>query len=209
MPLRMGGGQAFGKLPGDRPRLPDRQWTLRDGIAERAPLDELHGNPRQAVALADVVDGDDGRMVERRGGACFGFEAPAAGLVTDQPLGNHLERNGATEPRIEAAVDLTHSAFAQLVQDAVGTKRLADHRVLRAGRRSACARRRPRASSGEISPETRRGEGGQSRHSSRCDSAASGGGASAAEEVLHLVGPKSIAGDQRHGAPMMARDGRL
>ena len=84
-PFGMGGGEAFGELPGDRQGLPARHGTVRDSLAERPALDELHGNPRQAVALADVVDGDDGRMVERRGGACFRLETPAAALVPDQP----------------------------------------------------------------------------------------------------------------------------
>src|SRR5262249_24093340 len=75
-----------------------------------ASLDELHGHPRDAVALADVVNGDDGRMVERRGGAGFRFESTAAGLAIDQPLGNHLQRYRAAEPRVEAAVDLAHAA---------------------------------------------------------------------------------------------------
>ena len=124
-PFGMGGGEAFGNLPGDRPGLPDRQGAVRDRLAERAALDELHGNPRQAVALADVVDGDDGRMVERRGGAGFGFETPAAALVPDQPLGNHLERHGATEPRVDAAVDLTHASRAEEVLDFVGPESIA------------------------------------------------------------------------------------
>ena len=87
MPFRMGDGQAIGKLPRNRPGPANRQGPVRDLIAQRAALDQLHGNPRRAVALADVVDGHDGRVIERGGGARFGFESPAAGLVADERLG--------------------------------------------------------------------------------------------------------------------------
>ena len=123
--LGMGGGEAFGTLPGNRPRLPDRQGAVGDRLAERAALDELHGNPRQAVALADVVDRDDGRMVQRRGGAGFGFETPTVPLVSYQPLRNHLERHGATEPCVDAAVDLTHASRSEEVLDFVGPESIA------------------------------------------------------------------------------------
>jgi hypothetical protein len=59
-------------------------------------------------------------MVERRRGAGFGFESTAAGLVTDQPLRNDFERNRATQPPVEAAIDLAHASGAEEVFDLVG-----------------------------------------------------------------------------------------
>ena len=46
-------------------------------------------------------------------------------LVSDQPLGNHLERHGATEPCVDAAVDLTHASRSEEVLDFVGPESIA------------------------------------------------------------------------------------
>ena len=57
------GGESFRKLPGDGPGLPDRHGVFGNGLAECASLDELHRDPRSAIAFADVVDRDDRGMV--------------------------------------------------------------------------------------------------------------------------------------------------
>ena len=41
-----------------------RQLALGDHLLEAHPVDELHGQVAQAVGVADVVDGDDVRVLE-------------------------------------------------------------------------------------------------------------------------------------------------
>ena len=48
-----------------------------DERGERLPVDELHRQESPVADLADLVDGDDVRVVERRGGARFLLEAAA------------------------------------------------------------------------------------------------------------------------------------
>ena len=50
-------------------------------LIERLALDELHRDEVDAVFAADVVDGDDAGMVQRRGGLRFLDEAAAAGGI--------------------------------------------------------------------------------------------------------------------------------
>ena len=55
-------------------------------------------------------------MIERRDGAGFAIEAFGEALVRD------FDRNVPSEPRVEGAIHLAHSAFAQLGLDLVRTE---------------------------------------------------------------------------------------
>ena len=66
-----------------------------------------------AVRFADVVDGDDVGMVERRGGPRFLLEAPQASGSADTLGGQDLDRHLAPEPRVPRPVDLSHPARAE------------------------------------------------------------------------------------------------
>ena len=67
--------QAVGDLRDDPDRLIQRHRRLRRHGAEVLPLDQLHRDVRQLALDADVVDRDDVRMIQRRGGARFLLEA--------------------------------------------------------------------------------------------------------------------------------------
>jgi hypothetical protein len=83
-------------------------------------------------------------MIQRR-------EHPRLAIEPGAPLGilgegprQDLDRNVAIEPRVACAIDLAHSAFAKLVEDAICTETIAAfHRVL-FGLASARPRRRSR-----------------------------------------------------------------
>ena len=124
--FRVRDGQAVGQLT-RRSTRPGGSSAAPGAIASRSvdALDQLHRDPRQPVVLANVVDGDDGRVIQRRGGAGFGLEPAPAGLLADQPLGNHLERDGAAETRVDAAVDFAHASRAEEAFDLVGSQSIA------------------------------------------------------------------------------------
>ena len=75
--------------------------------------------PDSPCGLAGVVDGDDGRVVQRRGvlrlAAEPGLERGVAGEVGAQ----HLDRHVPAEPQVTAAVHLGHAAEAEGVADLV------------------------------------------------------------------------------------------
>ncbi len=61
-------------------------------------------------------------MVQRGDGACFTLESIA------EVLGRHLDGNIAADARIVRAVDVAHSARADLGDDLVGAEAIADRR---------------------------------------------------------------------------------
>ena len=116
------GGEAGGGLV-DRPRRLLRRHlvlALEPG-RERLALDELHGEIGLPLPLADVVDLDDVRVVERGHGAGLAQEALLDALVVRERRGQHLDRDVAAERRLVALVDHAHAAAAQLGDDVVVT----------------------------------------------------------------------------------------
>ncbi len=71
--------------------------------------------------MADFVDGDDVRMIERAHRASFLFEATNAFGGFSEFGRKDFERDFATEPRIEGEIDLTHSASAERRDDLISS----------------------------------------------------------------------------------------
>src|SRR5699024_5782461 len=95
---------------------------------------------RLAVVLADVVDGDDVRMLQPRRQPRLALEALAdVGVVDAQ----HLDRDEAVDGRIEGEEQRSHPALAEAFADAVaidGLGQLHGIRVMsRTASRSDCA----------------------------------------------------------------------
>ena len=76
------------------------------------PADELHHDEVEAVSGLDLVNRDDVRMVQRRGGFRFLDKPLAAGLVGHAVVREDLDGDFAVEPRIAGAIHLTHAACA-------------------------------------------------------------------------------------------------
>ena len=75
--------------------------------------DVLHHDEVVAVRRFDLVNGDDVRMIERRGGLRLLHEPAAAILVRQAVGGQHLDRHLAAQTRIARAVHLAHAARAE------------------------------------------------------------------------------------------------
>ena len=75
-----------------------------------------------ALGFADVVDGDDIRMIESGDGAGLLLEAAEAIGVVGERRGKSFEGNVAEEASVACAVDLTHAAGANEGDDFVGAK---------------------------------------------------------------------------------------
>ena len=105
-------------LDGDVERFTDRQRTAADVLAQRRAVDKFHRDERRAVTLADVVDGQNMRVIERRGGSRFVREAAQTiGILIN--VTQHLDGDDAFETVVHRAIDDTHAAFADKRQDLV------------------------------------------------------------------------------------------
>jgi hypothetical protein len=60
--------------------------------------------------FADVVNGADIGMVERRGGSGFALEALPKGRIVNRALREDLDRHVAPQPRVMGAIDFTRAA---------------------------------------------------------------------------------------------------
>ena len=106
--LGMGAGKAVGDRCRDRQRSCRLERTLGEKLAERLAVDELHRDERRSVVLVDVVDGDDGRMIERRRRSCFPLEATEPLRIGRELVGQDFDRGFTPELGVLGAVDLAH-----------------------------------------------------------------------------------------------------
>ena len=92
-----------------------------DQVAEGLAVNEFHhdvGHPDLVLGIAGnrmvagVVDGDDGRVVQRRDGLRFTFE-PGLELRVPGKVGTQqFDGNGPSQPGIDATVDVGHASAA-------------------------------------------------------------------------------------------------
>ena len=114
IPASCAAGERARDLRG-RSRAPRSRLAARrlEPLAQRLALDELGGDEVEPVDLADLVDGDDVRVVERGGGARFLREAAHPAFVPGEFVRQQLERDPAPEPRVAGQVDFAHPAPGQ------------------------------------------------------------------------------------------------
>ena len=108
--------------------------TARDPVLQRLPVQELHGDERLALLLADVVNGADVGMVQR--GSRLSFAPESLQSLADlcaTSSGRNFRATKRSQARVFGLVDHTHPAAAQLLDNAVVRDGLADHwrRILR------------------------------------------------------------------------------
>ena len=105
-------------------RLPRRQRALQETLRERAAVHQLHGEELLPVGLADLMDGDDVRMVQPRDRLRLGAEARQLLRPGEGGRADELQGDGALEPEVLRLVDDPHAAVSDLPQQPV----LSEHR---------------------------------------------------------------------------------
>jgi hypothetical protein len=102
--------------------LPHRCRPATDYFVELASFDKSHAEVACAIALADLVDGNDLRMIELRRG--FRFPAKAFQMGVGCPLtdANDLYRDGAVETPLPGAEYYALTAPTDFLQQFVITK---------------------------------------------------------------------------------------
>ena len=100
-----------------------------DQILQRHALQIFHGDKRLAVFLADVVDGADVGMIQRRSRLRFALEAAERLGISSDFVGQELEGDKTAQPRVFGFVDHTHPTATQFPDNAVVRDGLSDHNL--------------------------------------------------------------------------------
>ena len=104
------------------------EGALLEPRRQRLALEVLHDQEVDAGAVAvgrlaaDIVQGADVGVIQRRHRACFALEAFPGLRVAGDVRRQHLQGHGAGQPCIARPVDLAHPSGAQRRDDFVGTK---------------------------------------------------------------------------------------
>src|SRR5262249_33810521 len=88
-------------------------------LAERLTIDELVDDEVRTLSLSDLINSDDVRMVESRGGPRFLLESSYSFSFGCEFGGQQFDRNLAIESRIDRQMNITHAAFAERGEQAV------------------------------------------------------------------------------------------
>ena len=104
-----------------------RQRAGAEDLVQGGAVDQLHHDEAAAFMLADVVEGADVGVVQRRGGARLALEAFRGQRVGGGRLGQELYRDMAAEPEVLGAVHDAHAAGTQPINHAVMRNNGTDH----------------------------------------------------------------------------------
>jgi hypothetical protein len=115
------GDDAFGELKAELDGLFYREWTSAETPSKRLPFEQFRYEIRRPVVGADVMNGDDVRMIEARRGHRFLLEPSQTFGIGRNALGDDFDRNIATQARVARAIDLTHAAAAEQCDHLVRT----------------------------------------------------------------------------------------
>jgi hypothetical protein len=106
-----------------RGRFARWQRLIANQLREVASFDQVHGEKWLAGMFADFVDGDDARVLQVRGGFSFRAEAFQLSRIGQVAAQDHLDRYGAVEADLAGAIDDTHAASRDFLQQLVILKR--------------------------------------------------------------------------------------
>ena len=90
-------------------------------------VEELHRDEGATIFFADVVNGADVGMIERRGGTGLAAEALQRLGIASYVIGQKFEGNKPAQARVLGLVDNAHAATTELLDDAVVRDGAVDH----------------------------------------------------------------------------------
>src|SRR6202162_5607307 len=121
-PLPMSRRQTLRNARRQIQKAPRRKRTPGKGPCQGGSLHQLRNDVGSPSFLADVVDGDDVRVRERRARLRFGLKPPeahgVAGRFPRQDLQCHLTR----ETRVPRAIDFPHPTRPEKVENLVASE---------------------------------------------------------------------------------------
>ncbi len=109
----MGGGEAVGDLHSVLDGFALRHQAAIEQGAEAFSLEQFGHDEGRAFLLADVMNGEDVRVIERGHGARLLLEATETVGFAGEGLGNNFQSDIAAEASIARAIDLAHASGAE------------------------------------------------------------------------------------------------
>jgi hypothetical protein len=108
--LRMRGREALGNLTGVFRGALRRERPGFERLAKRLSLEQLHDGEVLPRGFAEIVNGEDVRMRERRDGHGLALEPRAGVGVGGEAWRKDLDGDVAIQLRVAGAIDLAHAA---------------------------------------------------------------------------------------------------
>jgi hypothetical protein len=106
-------------LGSDFEDLFDREGALADSVAQGIALDQFHDKVVDFVLVADVKEGADIWVVERRDGPSLTLESPQELLIVGKARRQHLDGDLSIEAVIRGSPHLAHATGADLVDNPI------------------------------------------------------------------------------------------
>ena len=136
-------GEPLGDLAGEGEKTLGRKCAVREKIAQRFSLHELHRDVGDRVGLADLVDRDDVGMIERGGRAGLLLEAREPVPILGNFSRQDLDRDFPSKPGVPGLPDLPHASGAKRRENFVRTEAASGCHGQAGMRIQPCARASP------------------------------------------------------------------
>ena len=117
--LGVRGLDAIGYLPEDQHCLVPSERTTGDTLRQRLALDQLHDQELPALGFFEAVERGDVGVIQLCKKTRLSLEALRAFLVPRKFLGKNFDSDVTAELRVLGAVNLTHTPFANGLEDFV------------------------------------------------------------------------------------------
>ena len=114
----MGRVQAFSDLRRQIERLPQREARAAQGVARDQFADQIH----HPTLFADIMQGHDVGMIQRRDGFGFALKSLPAGLIERKLGRQNFERHFTVQTRVTRAEHFAHAASPERSQDQIGAE---------------------------------------------------------------------------------------
>ena len=122
------GVESVGNFDGKCKERVEFHGAAGDAMLERGALQKFHSDEGLAVLFADIVDGADVGVIERRGGLSFPFKTGEGLGIFGDVVGEEFQSDKATKACVFGFVDNAHASAAEFFQNAVMREGLADER---------------------------------------------------------------------------------
>lgn len=118
-------GQTLGELLGEVEEPPQGQRAIGEQLTQGRAVDKLHGDVRDPVLVADIVDVDDVRVGQGRSCARLLLESPHAVGIVGQERMQHLDGHIARQPVVARTVHFTDATRPQALDQPETTQHAA------------------------------------------------------------------------------------
>ena len=117
--LPVGRCQSAGDLRGIIDRPARRERTVLQRRTKRLPFEQFGDEIRRTFVCADIVNGEDVRMIERAGGAGLLLESPEPVGVFGELFRQHFDGDVTPQPRVVRSINFSHAARAERGRDLI------------------------------------------------------------------------------------------